>query len=798
MSKFLYKVGSLAYRKKWAFLAFWMILLIATGTLAGLFAKPTTSSFSIPGIDSVVTMEKMQERFPGSDDATSAATGSVVIQAPEGTTLTDPAVSAEVNAMLAEVRDTGVLVDADTTVIDPVMAAQGMAAQMTPALEAQGVPAEKIAADLASVSPLSPDETTGIISMTFDAPTVMDVAAEDREAVTNILDEYDEGDLTVVYNGNVFGAASTSINMTSEVIGLMVAALVLIITFGSFIAAGMPLISAVIGVGIGVLGVSLATAFSDSVTDMTPVLASMIGLAVGIDYALFIVSRFRNELIGQTGSNDLEPKELAQRLRTMDLPTRAHAMGMAVGTAGSAVVFAGVTVLIALVALSIINIPFLTAMALAAGATVLIAVLIAISLLPALAGLLGTRIFAARLPGPKVPDPEDEHPTMGLKWVRLIRKRPMAHLLVGVILLGLIAIPAVGMRLAMPTDGTAAPGTAPRIAYDMTADAFGPGRNAPMIALVDAVDVPEQERPVVFGQAVEQFLGTEGVANAQITQTTENFDTAQILITPEFDAIDERTSDTLADLRGDVTSFEDETSATYGITGVTPIYDDISDRLSDVLIPYIAIVLILAFIVLLLVFRSIWVPLIAALGFGLSVAATFGATVALFQDGMFGIIGDPQPILSFLPIMLIGLVFGLAMDYQIFLVTRMREGFTKGKTAGNATSNGFKHGARVVTAAALIMISVFAAFMAQDMSFIKTMGFALAIAIFFDAFIVRMTIIPATMFLLGDKAWWLPKWLDKILPNIDVEGEALTELNEQRTRELHSNDEKATVGVGAS
>src|SRR5699024_8965813 len=232
---------------------------------------------------------------------------------------------------------------------------------------------------------------------------------------------------------------------------------------------------------------------------------------------------------------------------------------------------------------------------------------------------------------------------------------------------------------------------------------------------------------------------------------------------------------------------------TYGITGVTPIYDDISERLSDVLLPYIGIVLALAFIVLLLVFRSIWVPLIAALGFGLSVAATFGATVAIFQEGWLGIISDPQPILSFLPIMLIGLVFGLAMDYQIFLVTRMREGFTKGKTAGNATSNGFKHGARVVTAAALIMISVFAAFIAQDMSFIKTMGFALAIAIFFDAFIVRMTIIPATMFLLGDRAWWLPQWLDRILPNIDVEGEALSEYDEQRTRELRENP-KESVG----
>lgn len=490
MAKFLYKLGSTAYQKKWPFLAVWLVILIGITTLAGLYAKPTSSSFSIPGLDSVTTMEKMQERFPGSDDATSAPTGSVVIQAPEGKTLTDPEVEAEVNQMLDEVRATGVLKDADS-VVDPVLAAQGVAAQMTPALEAQGVPAEKIAADIESISPLSADETTGIISMTFDADSAMDVSAEDREKVTNILDEYDDGDLTVVYNGNVFGAAATSLDMTSELIGLLVAAVVLIVTFGSFIAAGMPLISAIIGVGIGIMGIQLATAFTDSVNDMTPTLASMIGLAVGIDYALFIVSRFRNELISQTGANDLEPKELAERLRTMPLAARAHAMGMAVGTAGSAVVFAGTTVLIALVALSIINIPFLTVMAIAAAITVAIAVLVALSFLPALLGLLGTRIFAARVPGPKVPDPEDEKPTMGLKWVRLVRKMPVAYLLVGVVLLGAIAIPATNMRLAMPTDGTSTLGTAPRTAYDMTADAFGPGRNAPMIALIDAADVPE-------------------------------------------------------------------------------------------------------------------------------------------------------------------------------------------------------------------------------------------------------------------------------------------------------------------
>lgn len=792
MAKFLYKLGSTAYLKKWPFLAFWLIVLIGISTLAGMYAKPTSSNFSIPGLESVTTMEKMQERFPGEEDATSAATGSLVVQAPEGSTLTDPAVQAEVNQMLDEVRATGVIRDPET-LVDPVMASQGLAAQMTPQLQAQGVPAEKITADLASISPLSPDETTGIVTLTFDAETAMDVTAEDREKVTGILDKYDDGDLTVVYNGNVFGMAGASLGMTSELIGIAVAAVVLIITFGSFIAAGMPLISAVIGVGIGIMGIQLATAFSDSVNEMTPALASMIGLAVGIDYALFIVSRFRNELISQTGSNDLEPKELAERLRTMPLATRAHAMGMAVGTAGSAVVFAGTTVLIALVGLSIINISFLTVMAVAAAITVAIAVLVALTFLPALLGLLGTRIFAARVPGPRVPDPEDEKPTMGLKWVRLIRKMPIAYLLVGVVMLGLVAIPATNMRLAMPTDGTAALGTAPRTAYDMTADAFGPGRNAPMIALVDATSVPAEERPVVYGQAVEQFLGTEGVQNAQITQMTENLDTAQILITPEFDSIDERTSETLSTLRADASTFENNSGANYGITGVTPIFDDISDRLGEVLIPYVLLVLVLAFLVLLLVFRSIWVPLIAALGFGLSVIATFGATVAIFQEGAFGLINDPQPLLSFLPIMLIGLVFGLAMDYQIFLVTRMREGFTKGKTAGNATSNGFKHGARVVTAAALIMISVFAAFMAQDMAFIKTMGFALAVAVFFDAFIVRMMIIPATMFLLDDKAWWLPKWLDKILPNVDVEGEGLTELDQARTKEL-----KETAGVGAS
>lgn len=780
MAKFLYRLGRLAYLRSWPFLAFWLVLLSVVGGLAGAFAQAPSSNFSMPGLDSVTTMAKMQERFADAEDATTAPTGSIVVQAPAGQTLADPAVRAEVEEMLAEVRATGALA-APESVVDPVVAEQGLQAQLVPQLQAQGLPEEQIAADIAALSPLSPDQGTGLVTLRFNAAEVGDIAAEDVRAVTDILDAYDGGALTVAYNGNAFSSAA-EINLSSELLGLLVAAVVLLITFGSVVAAGMPLITAIIGVGIGVLGISLATLFTDAVNDITPVLASMIGLAVGIDYALFIVSRFRNELIKASGANNLGPQEFAQKLRGMDRETRAHAMGMAVGTAGSAVVFAGLTVLIALAALSIINIPFLTAMALGAAATVAIAVLVALTFLPALLGLLGTRVFAGRVPGVKAPDPEDEHPTLGLRWVRRLRARPVLHLVLGVVVLGLLAVPSANMRLAMPTDGTATPGTPARVAYEMTEDAFGAGRNAPLIAVLDAAALPAAERPAVFSAAQQEFLAVDGVANAQVVGVTENFDTAQILITPEFGATDERTSETLARLRDAEAGFTADTGASYGVTGVTPIFEDISQRLQDVLLPYIAIVLVLAFVLLLLVFRSIWVPLIAALGFGLSVIATFGVTVAIFQEGWFGLVDDPQPLLSFLPIMLIGLVFGLAMDYQLFLVTRMREGWAGGKTAANATANGFKHGARVVTAAALIMISVFAAFMLQEMVFIKTMGFALAIAVFFDAFIVRMMIIPATMFLLGERAWWLPGWLDRILPRVDVEGEALQGLSAEEGR----------------
>ena len=770
MAKFLYRVGRSAYMNRWRFIAVWLLVLIGAGTLMSTMAKSTSMTFTIPGLESVETQEEMAELFPEGGDDMEAPTGTIVVRAPEGGSLTDEATKADLDALIAELKEQDALVDTDA-IVDPMTAAAGMEQQMAPAKQEQGMPEEQIQADLQALSPLSENGRTGTMTITFEGDTSMDVSTDDVTAVTDVLDDAATENLEIAYGGNVF--QMPEIGATAELIGIAVAAIILIITFGSFVAAGLPLITAIVGVGTGIMLIMAATALTDNINSMTPTLASMIGLAVGIDYALFIVSRFRNELVAFAGGNNMTPKELAEAVKKTTHAERAHLAGLAVGKAGSAVCFAGLTVVIALAALSIINIPFLTAMALAAAFTVVIAVLVAITLLPAILGAFGARSFAGRAPVVKAPDPEDEKPTMGLKWVRQVRKRPVIFAAASALLLVLLAIPVASLQLAMPTDDSAKLGSPQRNAAEWVNEDFGPGRNAPMIAVVKDSGGDPMAAQATFGEAVATISGVDGVENAQVAGMSEDGTAAMVMITPTTGGNDALTADTLQSLRDAEPAFKDQTGGTYSITGVTPIFEDVSDRLSEVLIPYVAIVVVLAFVLLVVVFRSLWVPLIAALGFALSVAATFGVTVAVWQWGWLGITNDPQPIISFLPIMLIGIVFGLAMDYQVFLVTRMREGYVHGKTAGNAVSNGFKHGARVVTAAALIMISVFSAFILMDEPFIAVMGSALAMAVLIDAFVVRMTIVPAVLFLLGDRAWKLPAWLDKIIPSVDVEGTTL-------------------------
>lgn len=766
MATRLYRLGRLAYRRWPAFLALWLVALVGIGALATSISKPMQDDFTIPGIPSETAQHLQQELFPQAKGAYDAASGTVVVAAPKGATLRDPAVAATVDALVADLSDTPQLAPG-TRLANPVAAADAQSKQLVDAAVKQGQPRDVAEANAAALSPLSADGRVGLISWQFGVESPTDVTTATKQSVHDALDTARAAGLTVEVNGSGM-QDFTMPGGTSELIGIAVAALVLVLTFGSLVAAGLPIVTAVIGVGIGSMGVTAATAFTD-IGSTTPILATMLGLAVGIDYALFILSRYRTELAHVTGPTG-----------TTTRADRAEAMGLAVGRAGSAVVFAGLTVVIALAALGVVGIPMLTSMGLAAAGTVAIAVLIALTLLPAVLGMLGGKAFAGRVRRGRraalaTTEGEGQVVNGGVRWARAIGRHPVVVGLLSVVALGALAVPASDLHLALPTDSTASTETSARRAADLISEGFGPGRQAPLLLVVDAryagADAAQQGRAI--GRVTQWAAGHDGVANAQVVAMNEAGNGAQVLITPTTGADDTATEDLLHALRDGQTSEEYRTFTTLGITGVTAIQADVSERLQDALIPYLAIVVGLAFLLLVMVFRSLLVPLTATLGFLLSVLATLGATVLVFQNGVFGLF-EPAPIMSFMPILVIGIVFGLAMDYQVFLVTRMREAYVHGDTAREAVVDGFRHSARVVTAAAAIMISVFAAFMLQDDQLIQSMGFALAAAVLFDAFVVRMTLIPALMNLMGDKAWWLPRWLDRVIPNVDVEGESLS------------------------
>lgn len=769
MATLLYRLGKTAYRRWPLFLAGWIIAMLAVGTFAATMSKPMTDSFSIPGIPSEKAADMQAELFPGSQDAFDQATVNVVVAAPEGQRLDDPQVQQEVDDLVADLRGLPQMAD-DAPLANPVEAAESQRRQLLESAEQSGTPPDAAEANAAALSPLSEDGRVGQISFQFDVETVADVELSTIEALEDTMAEHRVDGLQVEANG-AGSQGMEEINATSELIGIAVALVVLVLTFGSLVAAGLPILIAVFGIGIGIAGVTGMTAFTE-IGSTTPMLATMIGLAVGIDYTLFILARYRTELH-----------------HTDD---REEAVGISVGTAGSAVVFAGLTVLIALAALAVVRIPFLTTMGLAAAVTVLIAVLVALTLLPAVLGLLRSKVFAGRVRryAPRR-EPNGQILNNGVRWARLVGRRPAVVALLAVVGLGAIAVPLANLHLAFPSDSTAASDTTQRKASDLVADAFGPGRDAPLVVVVDGRGADDAQ--AAYGTVTEWAAGQDGVANAQVVATNEEGTGAQVLVTPTTGAEDTATEDLLHDLRDGQAAIQDETGTDIGVTGLTAITTDVSERLSDALPIYLAVVVGLAFLLLMVVFRSILVPLTATFGFLMSVLATLGLTVAVFQEGALGLM-EGQPIVSFMPIFLIGLVFGLAMDYQVFLVSRMREAHVHGMSTREAVVDGFRNSARVVTAAAVIMISVFAAFILIDEPIIKSMGFALAVAVLLDAFVVRMALIPALMYLLGEKAWWLPAWLDRILPNVDIEGERLERSHLKRDQEL---DQELDEELGA-
>ncbi|TIC89147.1 MMPL family transporter [Nocardioides sp. GY 10113] len=765
MARLLYRLGSTAYRRWPLFIAGWLVLVVAVGAIAAVAAKPFNDEFSIPGIPSEEAADIQAELFPESGNAFEDASVNVVVAAPEGHTLDEAQYADAIETLIAGIPDLPQM-DADAPqpgLVDPTVAADQQEQMYVDAAQQSGGDVARARANAAAVSPLSEDGRIGTMSFAWDLDTVADLERASVEEFEELMDTvHEDTGLIVEANGQGMAVMAPP-GGTAELIGLGIALIVLLLTFGSFMAAGMPLLNAIFGVGLSMAGVTAMTAFMD-LNSSTTALSSMIGLAVGIDYTLFILARYRTELH-----------------HTDD---RRHAAGIAVGTAGSAVVFAGLTVLIALSALTVVGIPFLTSMGLAAAATVLIAVLVALTLLPALLGLTKSKAFGGRVRryAPK----RDDHGHVlnnGVRWANILSKAPIAWVAGVVIALGALAIPVTDMYLAFPSDSTAPSDTTQRKAADLTEEAFGAGRQGTFLIVADGRDIADDDaRTEAFSSVVDWASAQEGVANAQLVATNAPVDDtgaptgpatgAMIVLTPTSGPDDPATLDLLEVLRDGEAAVEAQTDLVVGVTGLTAITTDVSDQLNSALPVYLAVVIGLAFVLLVLVFRSILIPLTATLGFLLSVLATLGATVAIFQEGTFGIF-EGQPLVSFIPIFVIGVVFGLAMDYQVFLVTRMREAHVHGLSTHDAVVDGFRNSARVVTAAAAIMIAVFSGFILEDDAIIKSMGFALALAIVFDAFIVRMVLIPSLLYILGDKAWWLPAWLDRILPNVDIEGEAL-------------------------
>lgn len=736
MATFLYRLGRWAFRRRRYVGLLWVAVLgvVAFGALNA--SDPPDDSSSMPGIEAQKAFDLINERFPGTE--ADGADARIVFVAPEGQQVTSAANRSAIDSLVTEAADGPQVAD----VVSP--------------FDGRGV---------------SKDATTAYATVTYDVKAD-DLTDASKQALEAAIEEARDSGLTVEAGGSALETEAAS--GMGEVIGVALAAVVLVITFGSLAAAGLPLLTALLGVGVSMASI-IALGSVLGLSSTTGELAMMLGLAVGIDYSLFVVSRYREERAKGHG-----PQE---------------ATGLAVGTAGSAVVFAGLTVVIALAGLSVIGVPMLTQMGLGAAGAVLTGVLIALTVVPALLGCWPNAVLArqvrkgggrihmggarirkgeGRIRKGRTGAPVEETESLGTRWARFVLRRPVPVLIASVVGLGALAVPAMDLRMGMPGDEAKSTATTERRAYDALADGFGPGFNGPLTVVVDATGADDPKAAV--SEISGRLAGTKGVVSVSPARFNKAQDTAVLSVTPSTAPADERTKDLVHTIREERPATESAVGATFEVTGTTALNIDVAQKLQDALVPYLAVVVGLAFLLLMLVFRSVLVPLKAALGYLLSVLASLGAIVMVFQQGHgAGLLGVEQtgPIMSMMPIMLVGIVFGLAMDYEVFLVSRMREAYVHGERPGEAVVTGFRHSARVVTAAALIMMAVFAGFMTGGESMVKMVGFGLASAVLFDAFVIRMAFVPAVLALLGRAAWWLPRPLDRLLPRVDVEGEAL-------------------------
>ncbi|NNG77794.1 MMPL family transporter [Brevibacterium luteolum] len=737
VSSFLYELGRTAFRRRKTVVAVWLAILAVLGGFVAAFGDSFNDEFRLPGSESQDALDALELTFP----EVAGGSATMLVVSADGQPVDADPYRAQIEDAVEKIDDLP-HVDGATSPFDEMI---------------DGV--------------INDDGDAAIVNVQYDQASDLlpDSAKDDLQAVADELQaELPDGSI-VSPGGDLYTVTSVHISII-EAIGVVIAFIVLIFTLGTAWAAGMPLVTAIIGVGIGMLLILGSTAFA-TVNSTTPMLALMLGLAVGIDYALFIVSRAR-----QTMFDGYDPEESAAR---------------AVATAGSAVVFAGVTVIIALIGLSVAGIPFLTVMGIAAAATVAIAVAVALTMTPALLGFLGYRLVpkkhrpggsrhASTASGAEGEETESRPRKPGFvtrfydAWVAAATKVPLLTVIIVIAGLGALALPAKNLQLALPDNGGAEEGTAPRISYDLISEHFGEGFNSPLVVTANIISSTDPLGDVDDMKADIEKI--DGVHKVIMAVPNPSADTGLIQIIPEYGPSDERTTEVVKKLRDLKPHFQDEYGFDTSVTGSNAVAIDVSDQLGGALLPFGIFVVGLSLILLMMVFRSIAVPIKATLGFLLSVGAAFGLVTLVFVQGhgadIFGV-EKVGPVISFLPIILMGILFGLAMDYEVFLVSGMREAFAHGASAKDAIHRGFQSSARVVVAAAIIMFAVFAAFVPAGDAIIKSIAFGLAVGIFIDAFVVRMTFVPAVMALLGDKAWWLPRWLERALPHFDVEGEGL-------------------------
>ena len=737
MSTLLYSLGRWSYRHSWRVLTAWLLLLALAGGGAIFLGQGTDNAFKIPGTESQAGLEQLSRTFP----QVSGTSAQIIVVSADGDRVdTDDYVEPISDAVSALSDLDGVL-----AVTDPF----------------DGVVSGAV----------NDADTAALIRLQFDGQA-SDVSADTAAEMRTIADELQEAlpaGAQTQLGGDLFSMSIPGVTLT-EGIGVIIALFVLIITFRALVVALLPLATALLGVAFAIALIFASTAFA-SISSTTPLLALMLGLAVGIDYALFIVARHQDQV--RAG---MDPEE---------------STAQATATAGSAVVFAGVTVLIALIGLSFANIPFLTTMGVAASVAVAIAVLVAVTLTPALLGFVGGRVVGRsgrRATRRRTQDPEvavaAHTAARPSRWIMMVTRHPVLVTVAVVVGLGVAAIPATQLALALPNGGMQPHSSEARKSYDLVAEEFGPGFNGPLI--LTGTIVTSTDPLTLMDDLADEIAQVPGVREIALATPNEAADTGIIQVVPETAPDDPATAQLVRDLRALAPELADEYGIALTVTGFTAVAIDISDRLGGALLPFALFVVGLSFILLMIVFRSIAVPLTAALGYLLSVAAAFGAVALVFE---FGVGADllhvtkVGPVISFMPIVLMGVLFGLAMDYQVFLVTRMREDFVHASrarggradrhTAIAAVRSGFTATARVVVAAALIMFAVFAAFVPEGDSSLKPIALGLAVGIAIDAFLVRMTLIPALMTLLGAKAWWIPQWLDRLLPHFDIEGDAV-------------------------